>query len=412
MVLRNTLYDRADLAEIQEAAPPKLSYAQRLTSIGDLLERDMKREQDGFPRKIRIGRLVKPGKGSKERIVVVPTTVEEKFIHDSREPTSEEDAGQSGGSGDGAEGEVIGEEPLHGTEGEGAGGSGQGEGGEHEIESSAYDLGKILTEKFELPNIKNKGKRPSLKKFTYDLTDRNEGFGQVLDKKATLRKIIETNIGLENIPDVMNIDPTSLLVSPQDSVYRILSREKDLESQALVFFIRDYSGSMSGKPTEVVIAQHIMIYSWLLYQYERQVVTRFILHDTDAKEVPDFHSYYSLKIAGGTKMGSAYQLVNKLVETDRLDRDYNIYIFHGTDGDDGDQGGKETIAEIRRMIGYSSRIGITITAASTEASASIAEKYIRASGILDQHPREIRLDTIAEEAAESRLIEGIKKLIS
>ena len=35
----------------------------------------------------------------------------------------------------------------------------------------------------------------------------------------------------------------------------------------MVFFVRDYSGSMSGKPTELVVTQHVLIYSWLLYQY-------------------------------------------------------------------------------------------------------------------------------------------------
>ncbi len=412
MTLPKSIYDHADLAQIQDSAPPRMPYAQRLTSIGDLLERDIQREKDGFPRKIRLGRLVKPGRGAMDKVIVVPTTVEEKLIHDTRSQEPEEESDHSGGSGEGEEGQVIGEEPLHGEEGAGSSGPGQGEGGEHEIESSAYDLGRILTEKFELPNLKNKGRRRSLKKFTYDLTDRNEGFGQVLDKKATLRKIIETNIGLENIPDVTDIDLTSLLVSPGDSVYRILSREKDLESQALVFFIRDYSGSMSGKPTELVVAQHVLIYSWLLYQYDRQVVTRFILHDTAAREVPDFQSYYSLKIAGGTKIGAAYQLVNKLVETDNLDRDYNIYVFHGTDGDDWDRDGKETIPEILKMIRYCSRIGITITSATAETSTSSAEKYIRDSKVLEEHPHEIRLDAIQEDAEESRLIAGIKKLIA
>lgn len=411
MGLFKSLYGYADLDDLQQNAP-EASHTQRMTSIGDLLDRDLQREKDGFPRKIRIGRLIKPGRGAKERIVVVPTTIEEKFIHDSREQTPDDEDGQSGGSGDGQEGDVIAEEPLHGEGGAGEGGSGQGEGGEHELEPGNYDLGKILTESFELPNIKNKGTKRSLKKFTYDLTDQHKGFGQILDKKATLRKIIETNIGLENIPDVMDIDLATLLVSPADNVYRILSKEMDMESQALVFFIRDYSGSMSGKPTELVVSQHVLIYSWLLYQYEGQVVTRFILHDTTAREVPDFHSYYSLKIAGGTKLGSAFALVNKIVETDSLDRDYNIYIFHGTDGDDWDRDGKDTIPELEKMIRYSSRIGITITSPSEGAGASTAEKYIRESGLLEKFPSELKLDTLVEDAAESRIIDGIKRLIS
>ncbi len=55
----------------------------QLRSIDDLLERDRHREKDGFPRKIRVGRLIKPGRGGKDKVVVVPTTVEEKLIHDN-----------------------------------------------------------------------------------------------------------------------------------------------------------------------------------------------------------------------------------------------------------------------------------------------------------------------------------------
>ncbi|PKN33792.1 MAG: hypothetical protein CVU61_11795 [Deltaproteobacteria bacterium HGW-Deltaproteobacteria-19] len=402
--------DYADFSDLQDESLPEVPAAQRLASIGDLLERDSQREKDGFPRKIRIGRIVKPGRGLKEKIVIVPTTVEEKFLHDTREQDQEE-AGQAGGAGEGEEGQVVGEEPVHGEEGSGAGGPGQGEGGEHEIEAGAYDLGRVISEQFELPNLKAKGRRRFLKKFSYELTDRHEGFGQLLDKKATLRKIIETNIGLDKIPDVSDIDPTKLLVSPEDSVYRILSPERDLESQALVFFVRDYSGSMWGKPTELVVAQHVLIYSWLMFQYERQVVTRFILHDTTAREVSDFYTYYSLKVAGGTKMESAYRMINEIVEADSLDRDYNIYVFHGSDGDDWERDGKTALAQLRKMIGYCSRIGITITPASM-ADTTTAERYIRDSKILEEHPKEIRLDTIDEDAGDMRLIEGIRKLIS
>ncbi len=173
------------------------------------------------------------------------------------------------------------------------------------------------------------------------MTDKHRGFGQILDKKATLRRILETNIALGNLPDINDIDPTGFLISPSDKIYRILSREKDYESQAMVFFLRDYSGSMSGKPTELVVSQHVLIYSWLLYQYEKQVESRFILHDTEASEVPDFYTYYNSKVAGGTKVASAYKLVNEIVNKENLIRDYNIYVFHGTDGDDWDTNGKE-----------------------------------------------------------------------
>jgi uncharacterized protein len=411
-VMQRDIYGANDLALMQSGSPPTGTPIHSLRSLDELLERDRLREKDGFPRKIRIGRLVKPGRGARERIILVPTTVEEKFIHDTRDLDDDEEAG-AGGSGEGEEGEVIGEEPIHGSEGPGSGGAGQGDGEEHAIESNAYDLGRILTEKFELPNLRDKGKKRFLTRETYDLTDRHKGFGQILDKKATLRKIIETNIGLGFLKDVSDIDPVRLLVSPEDRVYRILSREREYESQAMVFFVRDYSGSMSGKPTELVVSQHVLIYSWLFYQYEKQVETRFILHDTDAKEVPDFYTYYSSTVAGGTRVESAYRLVNELVEAESLARDYNIYVFHGTDGDDWDSDGSKTLPELEKMLTYSNRVGVTVAKANGGSEQrSTIEYYLKKSGLLESQSDRIRMDMLSDAASEAQLIEGIKNLIS
>ena len=405
------IYRVNDLAVLQNLTLSTAPYTTCLRSLDELLERDKLREKDGFPRKIRVGRLIKPGKSGKGKVVVVPTTVEEKFVHDNAfNPQDEEES--SGGSGEGEEGEIIGEQPVRPQEGSGSG-PGEGEGAAHEMESSAYDLGKILTEKFELPNLKDKGKKRSLTRYTYDMTDKNRGFGQVLDKKATLRQIVETNIALGNIPDVYNINPLNFLISPRDKIYRILSREKDYESQAVVFFLRDYSGSMVGKPTELIVSQHVLIYSWLLYQYDKQVETRFILHDTEAKEVPDFYTYYNSKVAGGTKVASAYKLVNDIVEKENLVTDYNIYVFHGTDGDDWDTDGKESVPEIKKMLAYANRLGITIAEHGFGRSGNTeVERYLVKSNLLRSKPEQIRLDVIPKGSDEPRLIEGIRKLIS
>ncbi len=406
-----SIYAFNDMAMLQDLTVGMGNYYAHIRTIDELLAKDRQRAKDGFPRKLKVGRMIKPGRGGREKVIVVPTTAEEKLIHDPsfRQEEEEEEAGA--GSGEGQEGDVIGEEPVRPTQQGGGAGPGQGEGEEHELESTAYDMGRILTEQFELPNLKDKGKKRSLTRYTYDLTDRHRGFGQVLDKKATLRKIVETNIHLGNIPDVYDIDPVGFLISPKDMIYRILSREKDLESQAMVFFVRDYSGSMVGKTTELVVAQHVLIYSWLLYQYTHQVETRFILHDTKAKEVPDFYTYYNSKVAGGTQVSSAYKLVNSIVKEENLAKDYNIYVFHGTDGDDWDTEGRESIPQLNIMLGYANRVGITV-ARHSSSSATEVERYVKRSGLLNASPELIRMDILDDDADESRLIEGIRHLIS
>ncbi|WP_457577799.1 DUF444 family protein [Desulfomarina sp.] len=387
-------------------------------SLDYLLQRDKQREKDGFPRKIRVGKMVKPSAGGNDKVVIIPTTVEEKLLHDKVRVNEEgdgdgDDPGSGeGGSGDGEEGEVIGEQPVRPEQG-GQGGAGQGEGGSHDVESNAYDLGKILTEQFELPNLKDKGKKRSLTRYTYDLTDKNRGFGQILDKKATLKRILQTNIGLEKIKPGDVVDPCELLISPKDRVYRILSREKDYESQAVVFFVRDYSGSMGGKPTELIVNQHVLIYSWLTYQYQNQVETRFILHDTEAKEVETFQEYYNLTVAGGTQVYTAYRLVNEIVAKENLVRDNNIYIFHGTDGDDWDTKGDKALPQLEKMLSYASRVGITIAENGYGISGQTeVEKYLRSSGLLEEKKEYLRLDVITKDTSETRLISGIRDLIS
>lgn len=404
------LYEYSDMAFLQNA-PIVPNPTVSLASLDELLERDRQREKDGFPRKIKIGRLIKPGKIDSGAIVIVPGTVEEKLIHDSSANYTNE--GQSGGTGEGQEGEVIGEQPIR-PEQDGQG-TGAGEGGEagHDMQNSAYDLGRILTEKFELPNLRDRGARRSLTKYVYDITDKHRGFGQILDKKATLKKVLETNFNLNRVEDINAIDSTGFIVSPRDKIYRTLSKEKDYESQAMVFFVRDYSGSMEGKCTELVVAQHVLIYSWLLYQYAKRVEVRFILHDTGAKEVPDFYTYYNSRVAGGTQVAAAYHLVNEIVEKENLAQEYNIFVFQGTDGDDWDTTGEKTVPELEKVMEYASRVGISIVSHAYAANEKTeVQAYLENSGLLQERSDLLRMDVMTEDASEARLIEGIRKLIS
>lgn len=389
---------------------PFLDKISSLETLEDLLKRDEQREKDGFHRRIRLGKLIKPLGGDKNKVIVVPTTTEPKFYHDESMMSEE-----TGGSGEGEEGQVIGKQRVRPTEGEGAGqGAGQGEGAEHEVIANAFNLGKILTEKFQLPNIKQKGKKRSLTKFNYELTDINRRQGQLVEKKSTLRRIIKTNLLLGNIKLGEPVDTSKLLVTNDDLVYRLVSKERDYETQAVVFFVRDYSGSMEGKPTEAVTSQHLMIYSWLVYQYQYRVETRFVVHDTEAREVSNFTNYFQLQVAGGTRIAPAFQKVYEIIQRDQLAKDYNIYVFYGTDGDDWDTDGKELNDNLIRLFSISARIGFTIAKNSWSINQETTlEKNLKNYQIAKKYPKEFRVDSFdADIVDENRIIESIKVLVS
>lgn len=382
-----------------------------IATLEELLERDKQREKDGFPKKIKIERIpAGPGK-----FIIIPSTEESKLFHDSFNPDSDQKE-KTGGQGKGEEGDIIAEQPLEGQQGESDGeDAGGGEGEDHGVSADAYEYGKKLVEEFHLPNLTDKGKKVAVNKYVYELSDKHKGSGLILDKKATLLQIIKTNLALGLIEDPTDIDPTKLIISPQDSIFRILSKEQQRESQAIVFFCRDYSGSMEGEPTKVIITQHLMLYSWLMFQYEKRVKTRFILHDTKAKTVPDFDTYYKSNINGGTKISTAFNLISKIVAEENLARDYNIYIFYGTDGDNYSDDNEDLVKEIETALTFSRRIGITVARNGWNyysKQETTAEKHIKESDLLNNAKllRMFALD--AKDYDEQTNIKAIKYLIS
>ncbi len=406
------LYESFDFNFLQNTKPNIPNPKMDIQTLNDLIERDKQREEDGLPRRIRLGKIVKTGPKGSSQVVIVPTTVETKFYHDNS--ITEDDEQQMGGAGGEAEGDVIGEQKAD-QEGQGDGaGPGQGGGENHDLSSDAYHLGKILTEKFELPDLKDKGSKKSLSKYKYDLTDVNKGFGQILDKKQTLKNIIKSNIVLGNITPGEEIDATKIIITPDDKYYKILSKERDYETEATVFFVRDYSGSMQGAPSEAVLTQHLFIYSWLVYQYDYRVTTKFILHDTEAKEVDDFDTYYKSTVAGGTQIFPAFELVNQIIENEKLALKSNVYVFYGSDGDDWNDKENKLTKELRKLAQYANRIGLFVTRNSYGGTTSqtTLEKSIESSNLLIELRDKIKMDVIdANDISEKQIIETIKKLL-
>jgi hypothetical protein len=372
-----------------------------LGSMEDLVKRDKERQQDGFPRRIRWRRvLIAPGK-----VLTIPYVVEEKLVHAGFEPKNlvnlqlpvaqypaqnQPDIGESPGHGDGEVGDVIGEIPIRDIgdgdeDGDGDGdepGTDAGDEDAEHFEEEAYDTGKRLTEQLKLPNLKEKVKKVPTDEYTYDLTDRHDGSGQVLDEEETLSRILETNIILGRITKD-NIDATKIIVDPDDEVYRVLSKERVWKAQAVVFFVRDCSGSMWGEPTRALVSQHLLIYAWLLYQYEKRVIPRFIVHDHAAQEVTA-RQYFYYNSWGGTYLPSAYKKVNEIVEGEALESQYNIYLFQGTDGDDGGDG-TEAIPQIKKILAYTNRMGVTLFKHryyAEQGIKTIFEEYVERGEIL------------------------------
>jgi uncharacterized protein len=96
----------------------------------------------------------------------------------------------------------------------------------------------------------------------------------------------------------------------------------------------DVSGSMSDRKKHLVRLTAFWIDTWLKSHY-KSIIMRYIVHDTVAHEV-DSETFYSLRESGGTRISSAYDYSQKLIQKDYDPQAWNIYAFHFSDGENFD----------------------------------------------------------------------------
>jgi hypothetical protein len=108
----------------------------------------------------------------------------------------------------------------------------------------------------------------------------------------------------------------------------------------------DVSGSMGDEQKEIVRIESFWIDTWLQSQY-KGLESRFIIHDAEAREV-DRDTFYRTRESGGTVISSAYKLAMKLVEEEFPADQWNIYMFHFSDGDNWSQGDTQECVTLLR----------------------------------------------------------------
>jgi uncharacterized sporulation protein YeaH/YhbH (DUF444 family) len=239
-----------------------------------------------------------------------------------------------------------------------AGGVGQGEGevgdplegapgtapGEHilEVEVNLEELASILGEELELPRIQPRGRRMiPVEKVKYS-NIRRVGPETLRHFKRTFREALKRQIAMGIY------DPGNPIIVPirEDRRYRSWHLREVPESNAVIIFCMDVSGSMGDQQKEIVRVASFWIDTWLRSQY-KSLDNVYVVHEAFAKEV-DPHTFYHLRESGGTKISTAYELVNQIIDTRFHPEVWNVYIFHFSDGENSDSRDTDLCLEILR----------------------------------------------------------------
>lgn len=228
------------------------------------------------------------------------------------------------GQGEGAVGTPLG--PPQPGDGQGQAGD---QPGQHllEVELSLQELADILGEELQLPRIEPKGKRNVEGETTRYTGVRRVGPEGLRHFKRTYREALKRQLtsGTYN--------PNNPIITPirEDKRYRSWKDYPRPQSNAVIIYMMDVSGSMTANKKDLVRLTAFWIDTWLRAQY-RNLTTRYIVHDAAAKEV-DQHTFYHLRESGGTRISSAYDLCRQIIRTEYNPADWNLYAFHFSDGE-------------------------------------------------------------------------------
>ncbi len=215
--------------------------------------------------------------------------------------------------------------------------------GQHilEVELTLAELAQILGEELELPRIQPKGKANIVEEKDKYTGIRQTGPESLRHFKRTYKRALKRQIASNDY----NPDNPRVIPVREDKLYRSWNPVILPQSNAVVFYLMDVSGSMTDEQKEIVRIEAFWIDTWLQSQYDG-VTTRYIIHDASAKEV-DQHTFYHTRESGGTRISTAYNLCNALIDNDHPPVDWNIYVLHFSDGDNWGEDNRNCIGLLR-----------------------------------------------------------------
>jgi uncharacterized sporulation protein YeaH/YhbH (DUF444 family) len=141
-----------------------------------------------------------------------------------------------------------------------------------------------------------------------------------------------------------------------------------------VLALMDVSGSMGEFKKYIARSFFFWMVRFLRTKYDNVEIV-FISHHTEAREVSE-EQFFTQGESGGTVVSSAYQLALDIINSRYSPRDWNIYPFHFSDGDNYYSDNEEAVRLADQLIETCNLFGYG------EIGEEGASSYRRSSGAL------------------------------
>lgn len=196
-----------------------------------------------------------------------------------------------------------------------------------EIEVSLSELADMLGEELGLPRIEKRLSGRLKTEVTQYTGIHTSGPNALRHFKRSYKNALRRQIAM----GIYDRDNPVIVPIKEDMRYRSLKHYTRPESNAVIIYMMDVSGSMGDEQKEIVRIESFWIDTWLRRNYDG-IECRYIIHDAMAKEV-DRDTFFHTRESGGTMISSAYRLCADIIQADYPADNWNIYPFHFSDGD-------------------------------------------------------------------------------
>lgn len=291
------------------------------------------------------------GKDGKKKVRIPVRGIKEyRFVYGNNETNGRV------GSAPGKEirrGQKIGEGQKEKTQGNGSN-PGEGQGEEYyDVEITLEELAEYLFADLELPDLERKALKKTESERLRRKGYRPQGIMPRLDKKKSAIARIKRKKAASQREGFDEEEKFSF--HDEDLIYRKFKKTKKPNSNAVIFFVMDISGSMTTHKKFMARSFYFLLYHFIRSKYNHTEIV-FVSHDTAAYEVNE-DQFFTRSNSGGTKVSSGLAKVDEIIHQRYHPDAWNIYTFQCSDGDNWPDDTSKTLDLMAKLKGQSQLVG-------------------------------------------------------
>lgn len=229
----------------------------------------------------------------------------------------------------------------------------------YETEITLDELLDYIIEDLNLPNLDRK-------KYSEIITDSSSkkrgykryGINPRLAKKKTVITKIARKQGKKRafVEEGLDQQMERFPFKDEDLRYYRVKQKPKRESNALMIFIMDVSGSMDSSKKYLARSFFFVLSKFLRRKYNN-IAFEFVSHTTTARQVSEYEFFHKAE-SGGTYISSGLNMALDIINKKYPKEIWNIYCIYGSDGDNWNEDNEKAmkavsdLCEISNMFGY------------------------------------------------------------